>query len=155
MSLQKLNTETLQYLFDGYLNNPGAIYDITEIANKYNQNVHEYGSFLKERNWIKDGRFLPTTFECSISFDGIAVINPEYINDSCEKLLSTLATLGGQQSLMELLDFEPQQYQRARDIANFLRDSGVIEVIYTHNDSWVSFTEAGHDYYQQNGAHFV
>lgn len=154
MSLQQLNTETLQYLFDGYLNNPTGLFDITGIVNKHNHNVHEYGSLLKERNWVKNGRFLPTSFECSISFDGIAAINPNYVNDNCEKLLSTLDTLGGQQSLMELLDFEPKEYQRARDIANFLKDSGVIDVIYTHNDGWVSLTITGRDFFEQNGAKF-
>lgn len=154
MSLQKLNTETLQYLFEGYLSNPGSLYDITEVIEKYNHDVHEYGSYLNERGWVKDGQFLPTTFVCSISFDGIAFINPDYINENCDKLLSTLATLGGQQSLMELLDFEPYEYQKARDIANFLRDSGIIEVIYTHNDGLVSFTMRGRDLYQQNGASF-
>ena len=69
--------------------------------------------------------------------------------------MSTLATLGGQQSLMELLDFGPHEYQRARDITNFLRDSGLIEVIYTHNDGSVSFTMNGRDFYQQNGANFI
>lgn len=154
MNLQELNKETLEYLFDNYLNDTSPICDISHIASKYHYDPHQYGSYLVGRNWVKDQQFLPTSFECAISFEGIIAVNAQYINDLTEKIISTLANLPGQQSLMEVLDFEPVAFQRARDVANYLRDLGLIDVLYSYNDASISLTLRGIEVYEIHGARF-
>lgn len=154
MSIQQAQSEVLNFLFTEYLKDEANIFDISPIAQKYRLDVHEFGTLLLDSNLIKNQQYLPRTFECEISMNGIATVSPQYINDNVNKILSTLHTLGEWQSIMEILDFEPKSFQRAFDLAKFLEARNLIETQFTHNDVFIKLTPTGRQQFEEQGPTF-
>jgi hypothetical protein len=154
MSLQTLKVECLKYLYQGYVLQPGSLYDISEICREHNSDPHEVGNYLLSNRWIKHQRFLPGQFECSITMAGIQQVAPEYISQKKSAVVSTLGINSGSQSIMEILNFEPADFQQAFDIAKYLEKEGLITALYLPGDVQVELSQEGRDYYDNNAARF-
>jgi hypothetical protein len=115
--MEKAIKEVLSYLFDGYKQYPGSLFDISPVVDQFNIDAHEMGSLLFKNGWVKNQQFLPTDFRCTISMAGIENVAPEYIEEHFLKITSSIGIIGGKQSLMEILDFPPEHFQKAFDLA--------------------------------------
>lgn len=154
MSLQQIKTEVLTYLFEEYLKDENTIFDIGPIVSKHGKDPHELGRHMLEQGLIKNQQYLPRTFVCGISMEGIRDVNPEYINNLVDKIISTLIQLKGWQSIMEILDFEPKSFQRVFELAKLLESQSVIDAQYRHNDVIIKLTLGGQELYESNGPAF-
>ena len=152
--MQKVITGILEFLFEGYKNNPTEVYDISVITKKHHVDAHEYGRFLLERGLIKNQMFLSDSFMCGITIGGIDLIDPNYLSESTSKIVSTLGELGGWKSVMKILDFEPKDFQRAFDLVKFLEIKGLVDYQYQFNDIQIKLTLVGNDFYEKNRANF-
>lgn len=144
--------EVLEELYKGYIFNSSSI-DITETIKKYNQDPHEVGSYLVKMGWIEHQQFRPNSFIASISMSGIMKIHPEYIDDNVSKIISTLG-LNGKSSIMEILDFDQKDFQRAHSLAKFLEQKGLVKPFFTYNDVILDLTFEGKMYYDKHKADF-
>ncbi|MBS1594073.1 MAG: hypothetical protein JST90_07095 [Bacteroidetes bacterium] len=157
MQLKITVKEVLQFLLESYTNDGGSLsYDIGEIANRNNINIHELGAYLKVNGWVKDGHFLPTSFRCAISRSGIHYIAPHYFSDLMENLIITAGLTNDWTSIMESLPFEPKDFQRAFDLGKEIEAVGLAEVQNLPTDVFVKLTLSGRERYEKrnNGGFF-
>lgn len=128
MGLNENTNTVLQFLFDEYMSNPGALVDISKEIRTLGKEPFEFGKYLVDSGLVKNHQYRPQGFVCSISTHGIETIAPEYFSNAIEKVISTIGTLGfGRHSIMEILDLEAKDFSRAFDIAKYLEDRGVIK----------------------------
>jgi hypothetical protein len=154
MSLQQIKTEVLNQLFEGYQQAPGSLFDIGPVVQPYGANPHEIGRYLVQNGWVKNEQYLPQQFLCSISMEGIMETVPEYVENQTSRIISILGINGGQHSIMEVLDLEPVQFQKAFDLAKYLETAGLVTAQYLHNDVLIELTLEGRDFYERNAARF-
>lgn len=156
MDLHKLQQEVLQYLMDGYLQNGGTpIFSISEITEPAGVNSHEFGKLLVENGLVKNQQFRPDGFMCSISPAGINTIDPNYFDGHISTIISVLGTTCNDWiGIMEILSFEPKDFQIAFDVAKVAEATGYIEAQYQHNDIFLKLTLRGQQYYNDNKATF-
>jgi len=151
MDLQAAVKESLQLLYDDYLTSPGSLSYIGEIAEKHEIGKHQLGKYMQEEGYIKDQAFLPTDFRCRITLIGINEIDPNYIPDMESKIISTLGTLGGRQDAFEVLDLEPKDDVRIRDIVSYLENKRMLEnTMYGPQQIIIQLTLRGQQYYEDN-----
>jgi hypothetical protein len=110
---------------------------------------HEFGKHLVDGGYVKNQQYRPLSFVCSITDRGIEKVAPNYYRDIVDKVISTIGTLGfGRQSIMEVLDFEPKDFQRAHNIAKYLESHGITQRSqYVHNDVIIELTLLAQDRY--------
>ena len=70
MNLQNATKETLEYLFEGYKLNPTAIFDISEVVEKYGLPLEEFGNLLLGNGWVRNQRFGGNSFSAQITLSG-------------------------------------------------------------------------------------
>lgn len=157
MNLQNATKEALEHLFQGYLLNPTAIYDISEIVNRYGLPLDEFGNFLLSEGWVRNQRFGGNSFSAQITLAGIEHISPGYFNSSLERVVSTLGLNGGSGSLMDALGFtEGKDFHRAFDLAKEFENTGLFnQPLYLHGNIQLQLSLRGFDYYQTEGANFI
>jgi len=156
MSALKTKKDVLQYLFDGYQENPTAIYDVTVMIKNHEQDPHEFGTYLVDNGWVKNHQYRPQSFVCQISLDGINEIEPEYMESIKQKVISTLGLTGGKESIMEILGYESKHYQKAHDFSKYMEAKGLIkDSLYLPNDVLIELSIESKDYYEQNKAEFI
>lgn len=158
MNLQKATKEALEHLYQGYLDIPTAIFDITEIAEDYKLPLDEFGSFLLSNGWIRNQRFGGNSFSAQITLKGIEYINPGYLNSNLERVVSTLGINGGSGSLMEALGFtEGKDFHRAFDLAKEFEKTFMFkQPLYLHGDIQLQLSLRGFEFYNSEaGARFM
>lgn len=156
MTLVLVKRAVLQYLFEIYQENPTAVCDITQIITNHQQDPHEFGKHLVNNGWVKNHQYRPQSFVCQISLEGINEIDPGYFESIKQDVISTLGINDGQQSIMEILGYEPKNYQRAFDVVKSLEAEGWIKGgLYVSNDVIIELSLEGKDYYDQNKAEFI
>lgn len=157
MNLTLIIKEVLESLFEGYIEHGGTpIFDVSQIIRHHNEDPNEIGKYLVDHGWLKFHQFRYDGFHASISMAGIRKIKPEYISDNRNKIISTLGLIGnGRMGIMEILDFEPKNYQIAFDLAKEFEREGIITAQYHHNEVIISLTLKGRDEYEQNNANFL
>ncbi len=149
--MEKMLNEVIEELYIGYVENGGTgIFDLGETIGNHGQDPHEVGRYLVEEGLVKFEQFRPTTFVAAISMHGIQKIHPEYINTNISSIISILGLNGGRMSLMEILRWEPKEFQRAFDLAKVLENNSMIDAQYTHNDVIVNLTFRGKQFYENN-----
>jgi hypothetical protein len=157
MSLDDIINEVLEHLYEGYIEHHGTpTFGVDDIISAHGKDPSEVGHYLADRGLVKFPSFGPKGFHAAISMDGILRVKPEYVQENKDKIIGTLGLQGNpRSSIMELLDFPPEDFQRAFDLAKEFEAEGLIEAQYTHNDVIVKLTLEGEDYYDQNKADFV
>lgn len=156
MNLQKTKELVLKDLYELYKENPGGMKDVSDIIREQGEEPIEIGQYLGSSNLVRNGRIISgTRFIAQITLDGIEEINPGYKNEMKEKVISSLGLLGGRENLMVILDFEPKDNQKARDIASYLEDIRMIKKpLYTLNEIVVELSIHGREYYEENKLFF-
>lgn len=158
MNLQKATKDVLEQLFQGYLNKPAAVHDISEIINKNGLPLDQFGDLLLSNGWIRNQWFGGNSFSAQITLAGIEFINPGYLNSNLERVVSTLGINGGSGSLMETLGFtEGKDFHRAFDLAKEFEKTGLFNPpLYLHNDIQLQLSLSGYEYYNsEKGASFM
>lgn len=155
MSLKDTTDRTLQHLFQHYLENPNGIVDIQEVLSDQTD-PHELGKYLKDHGWVKNQQYIPLTFRAQITMQGILQVAPEYIEENMDRIISYIGLQGGgRHYIMEILDWEPQHFQRAFDLVKYMETLGVIKPgMYEANNIIIELSLKGMDYYEKNEARF-
>jgi|ERR1035437_1131059 hypothetical protein len=117
---------------------------------------HPHGlKFLLDNGWIKHQMFLPQGFQCAISTDGIKEIDDNYFENYFSQIISTLGLSGNDWTgIMQMLLFEPKNYQIAFDIAKELEATCLAEVQYHHDEIYVKLNFQGRQFYEDKKATF-
>jgi hypothetical protein len=146
--MDELVDEILEHLFEGYTTHGGTpIFDVTAIILRHAEDPQAVGRFLVDRGLVKFERFGPLGFSASISMQGIYRIRPGYITDNVMHVLRTLDEHRDQHmSMMQILQFEPKDFQIAHNFATYMRDRGWINAVFTHNDIGAKITLEGRDH---------
>jgi hypothetical protein len=154
--LNKLKTEILQSLFEGYVEYGGSsIFSINEIADRYNEDPYEVGKYLMDNGWVKFQQFLPDGFSCAISLQGIAEIAPEYLDEKISRVAAAIMESGGDwQEIMETLEFEPKDFQRAHDLGKLMEATSLFEVQFRAQEVYAKLTLQGRDHFGRKSASF-
>ena len=155
--MREMINEILEAAFASYIERGGTgRIDIGEITSKYNQNPHEVGRYLVDEGLVKHQQFHPTTFVATISIYGIEKIHSEYFGQHVSTIISSLGLAGnGWASIMETLNWEIQDFQRAFDLAKLLESNNLIEAQFRHNDVAIKLTLKGQMLYDDNKASFI
>lgn len=150
--MKELINEILEHLFEGYTQSGGTkIFDVGQIITARNENTYSVGKHLVDNGWVKNQLFHPTTFAAGISMHGIQKIRPGYINDNVMHVLRTLSQAPNSSfSLMEILQFEPKDFQIAHDFACLMRDNNLVDARFGHNDIAVQITIDGRNFLEGN-----
>ena len=157
MTFNKMTTEILEALFEGYkTDGGGATYSIAELVRPYNLDLHSVGGDLVSQLLVKNQNFLPRDFTCGITEYGISKVNPNYFTDH----IATLVNLAGQVEdwveVKKTLGFGPKDTIRAMDIAKMMEHNNIAEATYMPNEIHVKLTARGIDRYrQQNEGGFL
>jgi hypothetical protein len=155
MKLQEAKTEVLRHLFECYKESPTGIFDVSDVIKATGQNPYEFGKYLVSNGLVKNHQYRATQFVCQISSEGIDDIAPEYFKEKTDKVISVLG-LGSGNSIMEILDLEPKQFQAGFDVVKYLERTGFIKKgDYRHNDILIEMSLEGREYYENNKADFV
>ena len=156
MSLDQICNKALEELFKGYLENPGGIYTIREIVSQYGVDAQVVGNYLVKHGWVKDQQFLVKDFGASINLAGIMKINPRYLKEKKDKVISTLGINGNpRSSIMETLELPTKDFQFAFDIVKYLESLDLIEAQFSFNEIIIQLKQKGLEYYQKNKADFL
>lgn len=135
---------------------PDTLFDISEQIRSEGEDPYKFGKFLQEQGYLRDQRSIPTGFQARISVFGISQVNPEYLHERQNKIISTLGLNGGIQSAMEILDLEPKDYTKAKDVVEWLENQGLLgKPRYTADDIFIELSIEGRDYYDRNQATFI
>jgi hypothetical protein len=151
MSVQDAKREVLTYLFECY-EKDDSLYSITEIAQKHNIDQHELGKYLVERGLVKNQQYRPTAFICQITLDGIEEINPGYVREKMDEVIQALGESGSRGEVMEILGYEPKDYQKAFDLVKYMEARSLLKATqYFGGGSIVTeLSLDGREYYEKN-----
>lgn len=157
MNLNLIVKEVLEHLFEGYMQHGGTpIFAVSDIIRQHGEDPNEIGRYLVDNGCVKHQQFRHDGFHASISMEGIRKIKPEHISDNREKIISILGIMGnGRMGIMEILDYEPKNYQIAFDLAKEFESEGIISAQYQHNDVIINLTLNGRNEYEKNKADFI
>lgn len=156
MDINAMIDEILNYLFEGYIDSGGtSLFSIKEITQKYGADSSEVGRYLVSEGLVKNQQFTHTGFVCSINMAGIYKINPQFIDGHTSSILSVLGTSGNDwTSIMDILNFEPKDFQIAHGLAKLLENNGLIDTQFRHNDVIIKLTFRGIQLYEESKASF-
>ncbi|MCE3260436.1 MAG: hypothetical protein K0S12_2077 [Bacteroidetes bacterium] len=141
---------TLNWLFERYLENPNKNSDIT-LCNTHEtdlEKVHAFGKHLMRKGYVKNGHYTKTGFECSITTLGILQVNT-FLEDIKYKLLEAYAE-EQKNSAVEILGTTQDHFQRVLDAMAYLKKMGLIESITSDNDVVFKPTLFGAEWYKTN-----
>jgi hypothetical protein len=141
---------TLAWLFEKYLENPNALWDITEVAEPGTdtKQIHALGSYLAKKGFIRNHEATKTGFTCTITTlgmsrvsDGLSEVKYKILHASIEQK---------KKSIMEILNVSPEHYQKVHDYATYLKKLGIIECIFFSHDVYAEPTYFGREWYEAN-----
>jgi len=148
MNLEKPGRYVLRYLFSEYKKGPSVIYPINEIVKKYAVDAVALSDYLLEKGWIRE-RWIYAGNEvaCRITITGIERIDPAYFRKKVDQIIAGLASAGSPRALLEILEFNIEEYAIASDFVNQLERLGLVKIQNPDNTITVELTNAGRRYY--------
>jgi hypothetical protein len=155
----ELNTthKTLNWLLEKYLENPNAVCDITESMEAESANdvkqIHELGSYLAKKGFVKNHQALMNGFICSITTLGISQVSNVFTDVKYKILEASIEQQ--KRSIMEILGIEPGHFKKVHDYATYLKRLGIIECIFHPHDVFAEPTFYGREWYHENKLKFV
>jgi hypothetical protein len=141
---------TLNWLFAKYLENPNAVWNIIECHEAFTtvEKIHEHGIYLVKKGFVKKGECHDEGFNCSITTLGILQVST-VLNDVKYQILE--ASVENQKtSIVEILQAHPSHFRKVQDYALYLKQLGIIECIFQHNDVLAKPTLFGKEWYYAN-----
>lgn len=151
MDLDQIVNDVLNHLFNGYIQNGGTpIFNASEIISNHGEDPNEIGQYLVDHGWVKNQQFRPDSFYASISMLGINKIKPEFISENRDRIITSLGESGNvRQGIMEILEYEPSDFQIAHQLAKEFEREGIIEAQYQHNNVIIKLTLEGRNEYEK------
>lgn len=132
------------------------IFGVSDIIRQHGEDPNEIGRYLVDHGWVKHQQYRPDGFHASVSMEVIRKIKPGHISDNRDKIISTLGIMGNDRmGNMEILDYEPKNFQIALDLAKEFESEGIINAQYQHNDVIINLTLEGRKVYEINKADFT
>ncbi len=149
MDVRTIDT-TLSWLFEKYLENPNAIWNISQAAGSENNidHLHNLGRFLAKKGYVKNHGFHDDGFTCSITTLGISKVSDGLSEVKLRVLEASIEQK--KRSMMEILDVAPDHYQKVHDYASYLKRLGIIECIFFSHDVYAEPTYFGREWYEAN-----
>jgi hypothetical protein len=148
---------TLNWLFEKYLEDPNGTWDIAQCPENENSSetdrLHHIGRFLANKGYVKNHSFLEQGFTCTITTVGISKVS-DGLNEVKYKILSA-SIEEKKRSIMEILDIKPGHFQRVYDYATYLKRIGIIECIFHAHDVYAEPTYFGREWYEANRPRLV
>jgi len=132
-------------------------FDLGDIKKKYNVNIEDIGKYLVSRGLVKLPQFStgnPDEFTATISMYGISFVHPEYIDNNRNQIISILGTATGEMSIMELLGLDPKDFQIGFDLAKEFESEELLVARYLADDVFITLSEEGVQYYEDNKPFF-
>ena len=74
---------------------------------------------------------------------GIETIDPEYVRERLDKIVSSLAESGSAKALLEILEYDLKDFPIALDLVNQLERLGMVKIHNPNNIVMVELTAAG------------
>lgn len=152
ISMANLNlavSRVLHSFTEKYKADPNRMYDIGAILAEHGFNYApiDFGKELQNLGYIKDFQFSGPPFYAYITVSGIEKGDPDYFKHYQEQIIQHFCLMGNQtDDIMEILQFAPNHYQRARDIVNYLETNGILtDVLYGQNIAMARLTLRGQD----------
>jgi hypothetical protein len=146
---------TLAWLLEKYLENPNAIWDISEVAGKDldMQQLHELGRYLAKKGFVKNHEVFEDGFTCTITTLGMSRVSDGLVDVKYKILHASIQEK--KKSIMEILNISPEHYQRVHDYATYLKKLGIIECIFFSHDVYAEPTYFGREWYEANRVRLV
>jgi hypothetical protein len=150
MNLEKIAREALRYLFQEYQKAPTVVYSIDTVARRFKVDAVLLSDFMVENLWIRERWVYPNnSVSCRITIRGIEEINPSYVRHKLQQLIGTLGESGGSQSLMEILQYNIEEYSIALDMVKQLESLGLVKSDHPEGMIVVQLTDDGWKYYEK------
>jgi hypothetical protein len=150
MEVQKIDN-TLNWLFEKYMEDPSGSWDISKSAeHSFNdvQSIHQVGKYLTQKGFVKNQEFLEDGFMCTITTLGISKISNALSEVKYKILQASIEE--NKRSVMEILEINPEHFKRGHDFATYLKRIGIIECIFLQNDIFAEPTFYGKEWYEAN-----
>jgi hypothetical protein len=152
MEMEQRIENTLNWLFERYLENPTAAWNIAtcnlNFSDNFIQEVYELGRFLTRKGFVKNAEFLEDGFNCTITMLGIKKVS-NVLEEIKYKVLEGSID-GNKRSIMEILELEQEQFRIGLDYATYLKRIGIIECIFHRDDVFAEPTFYGKEWYEEN-----
>jgi hypothetical protein len=155
MTLEKIAKETLRYLFAEYLKGPAVVYSISPVTKKFNVDAVALSDYLLKNSWIREPWVYPdNSVACRITIKGIEEIDPSYVRSKLRQLIGGLGEAGGSKELIEILEFNIQEYSIALDMVRQLESLGLIKILHPKDSIVIELTDEGRKYYEKGSRTF-
>lgn len=132
MSYSKEIDETINAvlvrLFDVYKHTNGQGEEVGRIILERKLEPHVIGQYMVDLGLVKDQCFFGKEFYATITFEGIRRIEPNYVDNIFQKIISTLGMLDDWMEVKEVIDLDHNKTTLAADIVFYFRDKGYIEI---------------------------
>jgi hypothetical protein len=148
--MESKTINTLNWLLEKYLENPNAVWDITDTMNDDDsmEEMYEVRDHLIKNGYIRHQQALEDGFRCTITTLGIIQVS-DVLNRAKFRILEA-SIEQKKSSIMEILEVDPDHYKKAHDYATYLKRMGIIECIFHPNDIFARPTFYGREWYQAN-----
>lgn len=150
MRIASLKHDLLAWLYEGYIKDPNALYDIQEILNEHGicatTSIMEYGKALKSGGYLKDYCGNMDTFLASISMVGIQYISDDIQKEVYQLLKGIKEDPANYYPVVNHLEYLPKHYQTAVDLCNYMNANGYAQVKVKDDDVFIRITERGINY---------
>jgi hypothetical protein len=156
MRIQEIKIPVLTHLFNEYIRMGGeGKVPVSNIIGTLGVDPIEGVDYLRSWGWLKEWAFSPE-IGATISFIGINEIERLWIRKMEEKVISTLGLSNGSGEILEILGFDRQKAEIARDLAIWMRDKRLIEYLHflPTGEIPIELTKEGWEFYEANKGYF-
>lgn len=150
MNLEKPARYVLRYLFAEYKKGPSVIYPINEVVRKFGVDPVDLSDYLLDKGWIRERWiYAGDDVACRITIKGIERIDRVYFRNKVDQIISGIASAGSSKALLEILEFNIEEYAIASDFVNQLERLGLVKIQNPDNTITVELTDAGRKYHEK------
>jgi hypothetical protein len=149
MAFEKPAREVLRFLFSEYLKGPTVLYTISSVTRRLKIDEIELTDYLLENFWIRERWIYPdNSVACKITIRGIEEINPTYVRNKLTHVIGGLGTSGGSKDLMEIMEFNIEEYSITLDLIRQLESLGLVRMSHRYSHIIIELTDDGWRYYK-------
>lgn len=150
MDLEKAARQTLKYLFSEYKKGPSVLYTINTVAKKNGTDPVILSDYMLENLLIRERWIYPNdVVACRITIKGIERIEPAYVHDRLNQIITRLGDAGSFKPLNEILEFKLEEFSIAMDLVTELANLGLVSIQNPGHSIVVELTPAGWKQYEK------
>lgn len=152
MRVSSLKYDLLAALYEAYKANPTGLVDISPIMEDHGvfavTSMVEYGRALKSSGLLKECTGTIDTFKAAISIQGINMVSDDIKNEVYQLLNGLKDDPHHFYPVKNHLEFLPQHYQCAVDLAHYLNANALAHIRIEEEDVFIQITDRGLQYIQ-------